>query len=277
VIVLPNVAMLSDRQCAILRDFVAGGGRIVATQETSLYDENAVRRPDFGLADLFGCRFDGKIEERLQNAYLTLRHPHPALRGLEDVPRVIGGTRRVHVTPTGPQSPAPLTLVPSYPDLPMERVYTDKAETDIPMAFCREVGKGRVVYLPTDIDRCFAEIGHGGHMRLLRGMVEWAADELQPMSVTGPGLVDVAIWRQEKSIAAHLVNYNNPMTLGGAYRELLTTGPYEVAIELPSPRDPAAVTLLEQRVAARWRREGTRLFAEVPAITLHQIVAVDLA
>ena len=39
VLVLPNVAALSDKQCAQLRDYVEKGGAIVATHETSLYDE----------------------------------------------------------------------------------------------------------------------------------------------------------------------------------------------------------------------------------------------
>lgn len=277
VIVLPNVAMLSDAQCELLRRFVHGGGRIVATHETSLRDETGAMRKDFGLGDLFGCRFDGKIDERVQNSYLTLRHPHPALAGLEDVARVIGATKRVMVTANAPSGPAPLTLVPSYQDLPMERVYTDTPETNIPMAFCREVGKGRVVYLPMDLDRTFEEIRHGAHMQLLRGLVNWAAGERQPLEVTGPGLVDVALWRQERSLAAHVVNYNNAMTMAGAYREPLTTGPYEVTIALPAPRDPAGVSLLEHGVAAKWRREDSRLVVTVPSITVHEVVAVDLA
>jgi len=97
------------------------------------------------------------------------------------------------------------------------------------------------------------------------------------MTVSGPGLVDVAIWRQERSLAAHIVNYNNPFSMAGAYRELLTTGPYEVSLELPAARDPAAVTLLEHGTPAQWKREGTRLVVAVPALTLHEVVAVDLA
>ena len=277
VIVLPGVAMLSDAQCEVLRQYVRGGGRIVATHDTSLRDETGAMRKDFGLGDLFGCTYDGKIEQRVQNSYLTLRHPHPALAGMEDVARVIGAAKRVMVTANAPSGPSPLTLVPSYQDLPMERVFTETPETDVPMAFCREVGKGRVVYLPMDLDRTFGEIRHGAHARLLAGLVHWAADERAPMTVSGPGLVDVAIWRQERSLAAHIVNYNNPFSMAGAYRELLTTGPYEVSLELPAARDPAAVTLLEHGTPAQWKREGTRLVVAVPALTLHEVVAVDLA
>jgi hypothetical protein len=83
-LVLPNIACLSDRQCDQLRRFVQDGGSLVATHETSLYDERGDRRADFGLADLFGARFGGRIEGPMQNSYLRLERDaagghHPLL------------------------------------------------------------------------------------------------------------------------------------------------------------------------------------------------------
>jgi beta-galactosidase GanA len=46
-LVLPNLAALSDAQCDQLRAFVKNGGNLIATYETSLYDEWGVRRSDF--------------------------------------------------------------------------------------------------------------------------------------------------------------------------------------------------------------------------------------
>ena len=60
------------------------------------------------------------------NAYLRLEHDsapgHPLLRGLEDAPRIIHGVWRVEVAANAPCPSPPLTLIPSYPDLPMEKV-----------------------------------------------------------------------------------------------------------------------------------------------------------
>ncbi|MDF0546292.1 beta-galactosidase trimerization domain-containing protein [Sphingobium sp. H39-3-25] len=276
VLVLPNIALMSDAQCDVIRAYVTGGGRVVATHATSLYDEYGTIRRDFGLADLFGCRFTGKIDERVPNSYLTLRHPHPALLGLGDIPRIIGATKRVHVEAVDRTIVPPLTLVPSYQDLPMERVFTDTPLTDIPMAFCREVGQGRVAYLPIDIDRSFGELRHGGHLAILHAMVTWAADEVGPMTVEGPGLVDIAYWRQHKSLAAHLVNYTNPMALGGAFREAIRTGPYRVSLQLPKDATLTSVRLLEANLTPVSRREGDRLIVDVPDILYHEVVAIDL-
>ena len=76
-----------------LRRFVENGGSILATYETSLYDEEGNRRADFGLSDLFGASFDGEVEGPMQNSYLRLKSDmgsgkfHPVLEGLEDAYR----------------------------------------------------------------------------------------------------------------------------------------------------------------------------------------------
>ena len=274
VLVLADVAAMSDRQCQQIRDFVLKGGRIVATGETSLYDETGKRRANFGLADLFGCDYV-KTDNGVKNSYLTPRHPSPLTRGLEDAPRIIAATQQITVKPHD-AAKQPLTLVPSYPDLPMERVYTMTPETDIAMVFCRQAGKGRVVYFPMDLDRTFWEVLAADHLVLLKNAVDWAMEESQPMTVSGPGLVDIAYWRQKNSLAAHIVNMNNPMMMKGPYREMIPAGPYTVTLALPAGAKVGAVKLLESGAVPKTSRNGTRLVVEVPRIRLHEVVAVDL-
>jgi hypothetical protein len=57
VLFLANAMSLSDVQLDVIRAFVRDGGGVVATAETSLYDETGRRRRDFGLADLFGVSY----------------------------------------------------------------------------------------------------------------------------------------------------------------------------------------------------------------------------
>src|ERR1039458_1374256 len=58
-LVLPNLGAMSDAQVASARRFVAGGGGLVATGETSRFNEWGDPRPDFALADLFGTHVTG--------------------------------------------------------------------------------------------------------------------------------------------------------------------------------------------------------------------------
>jgi hypothetical protein len=56
-LLLPNVAALTDGQIASVRRFVANGGGLLATGESSLYDNFGDRRPDYALADLFATHW----------------------------------------------------------------------------------------------------------------------------------------------------------------------------------------------------------------------------
>ena len=105
-LILADAAALSDAQCDAIRGYVKRGGSVLATFASSLFDEFGQRRDDFGLADVFGVSFDGRIQGPMQNSYLTLEtdpatgRRHPILDGLDDTPRIINGVFRIGVQPT---------------------------------------------------------------------------------------------------------------------------------------------------------------------------------
>ncbi|HTL54948.1 MAG TPA: beta-galactosidase trimerization domain-containing protein [Candidatus Limnocylindrales bacterium] len=279
-LILPNLAALSDAQCRQIEQFVVAGGSIIATHQTSLCNEWGVRRDNFGLAGMFGVDFSGKLESRMQNAYLRLEHQtaprHPLLRGLEDAPRIIHGVARVEVKPREQFPPMPLTLIPSYPDLPMEMVYPRTPKTDIAQVFLRETGKGRVVYFPWDIDRTFWEVLSPDHGKLLRNAVEWATNEPPRVTVTGPGLLDVTVWQQQNSITVHLVNLTNPMLMKGPIRELIPVGEQKVQLHLPAGVRARKVHLLAAQKVSHTTASNSELIILVPSILDHEVIAVDL-
>ncbi len=281
VLALPNIAALSTRQCDQLRQFVERGGGLVATHETSLFDEAGERRADFGLADLFGASYAGAVDARMQNSYLRLESGpggkrHPILAGLEDAERIINGVSRVHTRTTAVYPGAPLTLIPSYPDLPMEEVFPRVEKTDIPEVFVREFGKGRVVYFPWDIDRTFWEVLSMDHWKLLRNAMDWAANEPRPVTVTGSGMLDVTICRQKDSMTVHLVNLTNPMFWKGPVRESIPSPPQMVEVRLPEGARAKKVQLLVSGGAPRVQQLPGAIRLSVASILDHEVVAIDL-
>ena len=276
VLALPNITYLSDSQSALLRSFVENGGGLVATHETSLRDERGRRRDNFGLSGLFGVSFAGNVIERQQNAYLNLEdHSHPLLDGLDGAGRMVHGVMRVEIR-TEPGLRAPLMTVPSYPDLPMEEVYQRETKTDVPGVIVRSAGAGRVVYFPWDIDRTFWEVMSQDHGVVLANAVRWAANEEQPLQVEGPGILDVALWKQQSSVTVHLVNLSNPMMLKGPFREILPIGPQKVRLKLPEAGKARDVRYLVSEARAQWRQSGAWIETTTPPIGLHEVLAVDL-
>jgi Hypothetical glycosyl hydrolase 6/Beta-galactosidase trimerisation domain len=281
-LILPNIAALSSEQCQQLQGFVNRGGSLVATYETSLYDEWGVRRPDFGLASLFGVSFSGQLQGPMINSYLQLESDsstgrfHPLLSGLENATRIVNGVNRAVVQPKGESYSAPLSLIPSYPDLPMEEVFPRPVKTKEPGVVIREAGRGRVVYFPSDIDRTFWEVLSVDHGTVLRNAVLWATREPQPVSVSGPGVLDVSIWRQKSSMTVHLVNLTNPMMMKGPVRHVFEVPAQKVRIEVPSELRVGGVKLLVTGRRAEYRHAGRAIELEIPSIGLHEVVAVDL-
>lgn len=267
---------MSDSQCASIRDHVAAGGAIVATGETSLYDEKGAERKNFGLAELFGCDYAGKVDRKINNSYISIDGPHPLTLGLDDTTRIAGGSSLVHATPHADQARSPLRLIRSYPELPAETAYPREPTSDVPMVYARAFGKGRVVYFPFDVDRVFWDDAVRDHLYLMRNAVSWATGEAQPMTVEGAGLIDVSYWRQDKSLAAHLVNLNNPAAARGFMHETVPLGPLTVGLEIPAGTRPRRVRLLEAERDAKSTRVGNRLIVEVPRVAIHEVIAIDL-
>ena len=279
-LILPNIAALSDTQCDQVRKFVEKGGSLVATYETSLYDEEGKSRSDFGLSDVFGVSYSQGVEGPLQNSYLRLKSEvatskfHPVLNGLEDANRIINGTHRVQVINKG-EFPSPVTLVPTYPDLPMEDVYPRTGDTGIRELYLREFGKGRVAYFNGDIDRAFWQIMSVDHGKLLKNTIRWALNEEPMVSVKSPGVMDVTTWRQEKSITVHLVNLTNPMMMKGPFREFIPVDA-EVQIRLPENTKVTGMKLLLRGLEISHKIAGGIVSISIPKIQDHEIVGIDL-
>lgn len=279
-LVLPNIALLSDKQCGQLHQFVERGGSLIATFETSLYDEKGKRRSDFGLKELFGVSYDNGVEGPMQNSYLRLKQEkstnqfHPVLKGLEDAFRTINAIHRVKVKPQS-TFPSPVTLVPTYPDLPMEEVYPRIPETDIRELYLREVGAGRVAYFTGDLDRTFWQIMNLDHGTLLNNTVRWALNEEPIVEVKGPGVIDVTVWRQETSMTVHMVNLTNPMMMKGPFREFIPVDA-QVSIKIPQDAKVKGVQLLVSGQKPVFQLNNGVVVLMVPKIQDCEIVGIDL-
>ena len=213
----------------------------------------------------------------MKNAYLRLHHPHAVLAGLEDAPRIIHGVHRIPVRPRAEFAEMPVTLIPSYPDLPMEEVFPRSEPEGAAELFLRPTGGGRVAYFNWDIDRSFWEILAPDHGRLLANTVRWALDEEPPVTVTGLGMLDVAVWRQRDSVTVHMVNLTNPMTMKGPYRQIIPSPPQHVRLRLPPGAKVTGTRLLVAAEAVQARVADGFLEADIPPIGVHEVLAVDLA
>jgi hypothetical protein len=263
-LILPNLAAMSDAQVASVRRFVEGGGGLLATGQSSLCNEWGDGRSDFALADLFGAHLPENHGMRnettrhrwaAESAHTYLRLT-PELRARGDVPHapdeppatgerhpVLRGFDATDILPFGgtlealridASAQVLATFIPPFPVSPPEMSWMRTPKTDIAGLVVSERTKGaRVAYLAADLDRRFGRDNLPDHGDLLANLVRWTARDDVPLRVEGPGLVDCHMYRQSGRAILHLVNLTNAGTWRAPVDELIPVGPLRVAVRLP--------------------------------------------
>jgi len=289
-LILPNLAVLSDAQVASLRAFVADGGSLLATGASSLCDEAGRPRADLALADLLGAmvpeghawrdpaRRTAQAREWSQT-YLRLPRDetarHEALRGFANTDILAFGGMLEPLQVARPGDLA-LSFVPPVPLSPPEDVWMRQPETRIPGLVCSErPGGARVAYLPADVDRRYAREQIPDHAALLASLVRWCLHGTVPLEVDAPGLVDCRLFRTRAGHVLHLVNLNNANAWRTPVHELVPVGPVRARIRLPAgKKNVRARTLVnEDKLAQSVRSEW--LEVQLPSITDHEVVAFE--
>jgi Hypothetical glycosyl hydrolase 6/Beta-galactosidase trimerisation domain len=272
-LLLPNVALLSDAQCRQLEAYAASGGSLLATFETSLYDERGRARPDFGLAKLFGISKAGKVQGPNGNAYyVRILRKHEVLRGFENTSILPGAEFRVPIQVAGVEPV--LAVTPPFPAYPPEMVYPRSPPTNEPAIVLRENGASRLVYIPGDIDRSFWRSGNPDLSRLLKNSVQWLIRDRVPVSVNGEGMVEVFAWETEPGFALHLLNYTNPNMLRGWFTDTYTVGPQMVRAELPEGVNGDRVDFLRAGTSVPLKREGRMAEFTVPSVRDYEVAVI---
>ncbi len=279
-LVLPNVAMLSERQCRQIRDYVNAGGSVLASFETGLYDENLQPRADFGLGDLFGIHKAGEVVGTNGNAYYArIEHPdaasyHPILTGFSNTNWLPGAQNRV---PLRPVSDPVLTVVPGFVRYPPELAYPPVSHTDEPAVVLRESGSSRLAYFPGDIERTYWLTGHGDLLRLLHNTITWLTNDERIVHVEGPGFIEMLCWETAPGYAVHLLNYTNPDAQHGWLQAIDPIGPQIVTMKLPPGIRAKSVDMLRAGESVKFTQQDQVLRFTVPRIESYEVAAVTVS
>jgi putative glycosyl hydrolase-like family 6 (GHL6) protein/glycosyl hydrolase family 42 (putative beta-galactosidase) len=279
-LILSNIAMLSDHQCQQLRDFVKSGGSLMASFETSLYDENLHRRSDFGLADLLGISNAGEPIGTNGNAYYArienvgTTQPHPILTGFTDTNWIPGAQNRIPLKPV--QNPV-LTVVPGFVRYPPELAYPPVSHTDEPAVVLRENGHGRTAYISGDIERTYWLTGHGDLLQLLHNTIRWLTLGEQVVHIAGDGLIETFCWETKPGYAVHFLNYTNPNAHHGWLRSVYSLGPQTISMKVPPGVRVKSVELLQAERTIPFAVNNSTLRFTVPSVKDYEVAAITIA
>jgi len=214
VVVLPNVACLSEDQISVLMEFVRNGGGLLATFETSLYDQGGMRRSDFGLRDLFQIHHSEKANVEYQSSllmegpYLRICRDHPITRGLE------------------PDAKLPYYRC-GHPFVPVEAAEEDAIVADIfyadggeygkpyaypagrpPAIVAGTFGRGKYIYMSAALDYLFAKTGLQQVQRIFDNGIEFLTDHEFLVRTNAPDSVVIHFTENKSSRLLHIFNYS---------------------------------------------------------------------
>ena len=202
VIVMPNVACLSDVEAAALDAFVERGGTLIATGETGTYDEHGRRRSEFALKSLPVTRIShaaSKLETYVRIGTDELDFPKTRLLHLDGW--YFHADRKA-----GAESLLKLLPPPKYG--PPELCFPELEPDENPGVVIGQAGKGRAIYLPWLPEWHYFRDGLPEHRELFLQLI--AQGTQPPVKLIGAGPVEITVRGKDHGagdLVVHLVNY----------------------------------------------------------------------
>ncbi|MCX7796607.1 MAG: beta-galactosidase trimerization domain-containing protein [bacterium] len=261
VLILPNVACISNHTAEIIKEWVKNGGILIATFETSFYDEWGNKRSEPVLSELFGvnikgiegpCNLDyfdrgeGPLFERISTKLI----PSPKFRIKS---QITSGKVLALYREKFPARYQPLPPLSDHPAI-VENKY----------------GDGRILYFCGNIDEAYLEFHFPEHRELMVRLIELFST---PLIITNaPETVEISIRKQDSKnrIILHLINFTGEMT-----RPMNRTIPiYDIVINLPWIKDTKKVILLSEKREVNHRLENGLSFT-VPKLDVYEAIAIE--
>lgn len=266
-IVLPNVACMSAAVAQRLRQYVRGGGNLLATFETSLYDETGIRRADFALADVFGVEHGGRIVGPTRWDFMKPSGAaSPLLAGVRR--QLIPSTYyHVRIRLRGGQAVLWFTrpLAGSYDGIP--------EVSDEPALVVNRVDRGTALYFSGDLGNAVQGFRFGEHLLLIANAArEWAPPMVRLENAPQSVELVVRSQRQGRRLLIHLVNFTGEMT-----RPIQRIIPLsDVGIEVRTDRAVQRVRALAAGRTLLVRRPAPgRLRFRLPRLAEYEVIAVE--
>jgi hypothetical protein len=304
-LILPNVGAMTDDQVDSVKRFVRKGGNLIATGESSLFNEWGDRRSDFALGDIFGTHVQvtsvpntlplRKWVNDTYHTYLRLTPElrrnvdgpqtglepqatgirHQVLKGLDETDILsFGGLLEPLRTENGTE--VLLTYIPAFPIYPPETAWMREPKTDIPGLILNKIpGGGRVAFMPADIDREYGRYNLPDHGNLLANLIRWTSNDNIHLAIEGSGLINCNLYHQQGRIILHLTNLTNAGTWRQPVDEFIQVGPFKVRIKLPGDVSGKNIKLLVSQLNTLGSLENGWIQFSINSISDHEVVVVS--
>jgi len=313
-LVLPNTACLDTEQASAIREFVRNGGGLVASLDSSLFNEFGDARDNFLLADVFGVDFQGLAVEDSPKAAPAVAQQIAAQqidenfsisipanywekrKGVFDFKPVgdtwlAQGRMKTYVGDNVVTFKGPAVRVQPNANHRGKIAATIAARfqvptTALPAVITNEFGKGRVVYLAGGFDAGYYLYAYPYERLVMKHAIQWVARSSAPMELVAPHCIHATLNRQTVNGVDRLVLQ--------LLNDLNTTAFHALNLDdIPLREETVPIHDLVVKLAPRYSVQqarlqpggfplqvettfdGTRI--EIPRVDLHAIVEIELS
>lgn len=298
VVILANTAALSDQQVAVLRKYVNQGGGLVATTETSLFDELGRPRGDFALRDLFGVSYQGRPKAPLkrpeldENFAITVDENYwkqrTGVARLTWTDHELTRDQRLDDLVPGKnvivRGPLVKVSEPADAKAVVARLHPEgEGKLEAPGIVARSFGKGRVIFLAAGIDHALWSYAYPYQRILLARAIQWAAGERPPIRIEAPMCVQTTFYEQPlgptRRLVLHFFNGINTTAQHGLPAVAVPlreeTAPiHDIRVRLPADANMKASIVPTGRKVQVERANGSSIVT-LPPLERHLILLVE--
>lgn len=267
-LILPTAACLSDAHIDAIRRFVSGGGLLIASLDSSLFDEHGRKRIDFGLADVFGVSLqEGGYDFQNYNYFEVEAPDHPLLAGVH------GGL--IPAPNYGLKIAAAAAEVLGTYRAPLPGVYVPMTEPATPAVTLNVFGKGHCLYWAGTFGEFYRAYATREYAQIVANAIATHA----PAAIViegAPPSVEMVLRQEARSsrVYIHLINYT-----GGMTRPIERPVPlHDLALRADVARlgfTPQTARALRSGQGLTLSFEGATVGVELPVLQAYEVVALE--
>ncbi len=300
VLILPNTACLGEAQVAAITQYVRDGGGLVASLDTSLFDEFGNARADFALGEVMGVShrgipvFEGETNQELDENFAKGIGPDywekrkSVFDFRQDTESFLNqGRMRTYVGGDPVTFKGAAVRVEQRMGAEVVGTLSPKGAAGpvMPGVVTRRFGRGRVVYFAAGFDSAYYLYPYPYQRLMLKRAIHHVASEGAPMKVEAPMCVHSSLFRQSKDGDERLIVH--------LFNDLNTTAHHALPVDdVPLREEVVPISQIRITFAPKYRfrrlhlePEGTELEAEmtpegtsvmVPRLEVHSMVVGEL-
>jgi hypothetical protein len=231
VLIMPNVAALSDAEANTIKEWVKDGGKLMATFQTSLFDENGLERSDFALSDLFGVNYSGQTTNTAIDHYQKIITRTNLLDGFELTELLHNGGNTALVNPKI-DAKTITGYLPKINNQPPENAFPDNWDSHNPIMVNNKYGKGEVIYFANETAKLNYTVGHPDYNDLMTNALNSLIGDDKILKTNAPASVHVYLNKSKTEEGVYQLSLvNTSSNSQRPFRELIPVSNIEV--ELP--------------------------------------------